>query len=105
MGVSLRNSLTVNTSSARAGCEERPHCPPSNLDVVRPVLVYTLLRVLLFVVAFGVLYLLGLQNLFVLTVVAFLVSGVVSYVLLSKQRDAMSARLSGRLNRSKRHDD
>jgi hypothetical protein len=72
---------------------------------VRPVLVYTLLRVVLFAVTFGVLYLLGLQNLLVLIVVSFLVSGIVSYVLLSKQRDAMSARLSGRLNRSKPHDD
>jgi hypothetical protein len=60
---------------------------------VHPVVVYTLSRLGLFAVALGVLYLIGLRT-FLLFAVAFLVSGVASYILLSKQRDAVSARLS-----------
>ncbi|MEV0195822.1 DUF4229 domain-containing protein [Nonomuraea sp. NPDC050691] len=71
---------------------------------MRPVLVYTLLRIVLFLVTAGLLFLLGLQNLFWLIVVSFLVSGVVSYVLLSKQRDAMSSRLTNKIDRPKPHD-
>lgn len=78
---------------------------PSNLVGVRPVLVYTLLRVLLFVVTGGLLLLLGLSNPFVLIVASFVISGVVSYVLLSKQRDAMSERISNRINRPKPQSD
>ncbi|WP_113701331.1 DUF4229 domain-containing protein [Nonomuraea lactucae] len=72
---------------------------------MRPVLVYTLSRIGLFLVTAGMLYLLGLQNLFWLLAVSFVVSGVASYVLLSKQRDAMSARISGTLDRAKPEDD
>ncbi|NUW33702.1 DUF4229 domain-containing protein [Nonomuraea sp. SMC257] len=71
---------------------------------MRPVLVYTLLRIVLFLVTAGLLFLLGLQNLFWLIVVSFLVSGVVSYVLLSKQRDAMSTRLTKKIDRPDPHD-
>jgi uncharacterized iron-regulated membrane protein len=62
---------------------------------VRAVIVYTLSRLGLFAVALGVLYLLGLRA-FALLAVAFLVSGLASYVLLSKQRDAVSTRISAR---------
>ncbi|NUW44840.1 DUF4229 domain-containing protein [Nonomuraea rhodomycinica] len=72
---------------------------------MRPVLVYTLLRILLFLVTAGLLALLGLHNLFWLIVVSFLVSGVVSYVLLSNQRDAMSSRLTKKLDRPEPRDD
>ncbi|ETK34511.1 hypothetical protein GCM10009530_09720 [Microbispora corallina] len=60
---------------------------------MHPVVVYTLSRLGLFAVALGVLYLVGLRT-FPLLVIAFLVSGVASYVLLSKQRDAVSARIA-----------
>ncbi|MFD9949461.1 DUF4229 domain-containing protein [Nonomuraea sp. NPDC059023] len=72
---------------------------------MHPVLVYTASRIGLFIVTLGVLYLLGLQNPLVLILVAFLISGVASYVLLSKQRDAMSARISDKINRPKPQDD
>jgi hypothetical protein len=72
---------------------------------VRPVLVYTASRIGLFVVTLGVLYLLWPVNLLVLIVVSFLISGIASYVLLSKQRDAMSARISDRIDRPKPQDD
>lgn len=78
---------------------------PSNLEPVRPVLVYTASRIGLFLVTLGVLYLLGLQNVLVLILASFLISGIASYVLLSKQRDAMSRRLSDRIDRPKPHDD
>ncbi|MCK2214659.1 DUF4229 domain-containing protein [Actinomadura sp. ATCC 31491] len=72
---------------------------------MHPVLVYTASRIGLFVVTLGVLRLLGLQNPLVLIAASFLISGVASYVLLSKQRDAMSARISDRLDRPKPQDD
>ncbi|MFC0866364.1 DUF4229 domain-containing protein [Sphaerimonospora cavernae] len=61
---------------------------------MRPVVVYTLSRLGLFAVAVGVLYLVGMRSLLLLAA-AFLVSGLASYVLLSKQRDAVSQRITG----------
>jgi hypothetical protein len=72
---------------------------------VRPVLVYTASRIGLFLVTLGVLFLLGLSNPLALIVASFVISGIASYVLLSKQRDAMSERLSARLERPKSQDD
>ncbi|MEQ4720787.1 MULTISPECIES: DUF4229 domain-containing protein [unclassified Nonomuraea] len=72
---------------------------------MRPVLVYTLSRIGLFAVTLVVLLLLGLQNPLVLIVVSFLISGIASYVLLSKQRDAMSERISNKIDRPKPEDD
>ncbi|MBX6384174.1 MAG: DUF4229 domain-containing protein [Microbispora sp.] len=60
---------------------------------MHPVVVYTLSRLGLFAVALGVLYLVGLRS-YPLLLFAFLVSGLASYVLLSKQRDAVSERLA-----------
>ncbi|MEU6719497.1 DUF4229 domain-containing protein [Nonomuraea sp. NPDC046802] len=70
-----------------------------------PVLVYTLSRIGLFLVTLLVLFLAGLQNPLFLILASFLISGIASYVLLSKQRDAMSARISDRLDRPKAEDD
>lgn len=61
---------------------------------MHPVVVYTLSRLGLFAVALGVLYLVGMRGL-LLFAAAFLVSGLASYVLLSKQRDAVSRRIAG----------
>jgi hypothetical protein len=72
---------------------------------VHPVVVYTASRILLFLVTLGLLALVGLRNPLVLLVASFLISGVASYVLLSKQRDAMSARISDRLDQPKPQDD
>ncbi|GII53619.1 hypothetical protein Pth03_20080 [Planotetraspora thailandica] len=60
---------------------------------MHPVVVYTLSRFGLFAVALAVLYLVGLRT-YLLLAAAFVVSGVVSYVLLSKQRDALSERIA-----------
>lgn len=65
---------------------------------MRSVITYTVSRLLLFAVAFGVLYLLGARGLLAL-VLAFLISGLVSFVLLSKQRDAMSVAVASGLSR------
>ncbi|MEV0162957.1 uncharacterized protein DUF4229 [Nonomuraea fuscirosea] len=72
---------------------------------MRPVLLYTASRLALFLVTLGVLFLLGLQNPIALIVASFLISGIASYVLLSKQRDAVSERLSDRIDRPKPQDD
>ena len=54
-----------------------------------PVIVYTASRLALFALTLVVLYAFGLRQLLLL-LVAVLVSGLLSYVLLSRQRDAMS---------------
>ncbi|MEU7893539.1 DUF4229 domain-containing protein [Nonomuraea sp. NPDC049152] len=72
---------------------------------MRPVLVYTASRISLFVVTLGVLYLLNVRDPLLLIAVAFVISGIASYVLLSKQRDAMSARISDKVDRPKPEDD
>jgi hypothetical protein len=63
---------------------------------MRTAFAYTSARILLFCGATGLLYLIGARGLLLLAL-ALLVSGIVSYVLLSKQRDAMSGALSTRL--------
>ncbi|NUP04322.1 MAG: DUF4229 domain-containing protein [Nonomuraea sp.] len=72
---------------------------------MHPVLVYTASRIGLFVVTLGVLYLVGLQSPLFLIATAFVISGIASYVLLSKQRDAVSQRLSDKIDRPKPQDD
>jgi biopolymer transport protein ExbB/TolQ len=54
-----------------------------------PVVVYTSYRILIFFVTVVVLYAFGLRT-WLLLLVAVLVSGLLSFVLLSRQRDAMS---------------
>jgi hypothetical protein len=63
---------------------------------MRSALAYTSARILLFVAAMGVLYVVGARGL-LLIALALLVSGIVSFVVLSKQRDAMSAAFTGRI--------
>jgi hypothetical protein len=63
---------------------------------MRTALVYTSARFVLFLVALVVLYFAGARGL-LLAALALLVSGIASFVLLSRQRDVMSGALSGRL--------
>lgn len=65
---------------------------------MRSVLAYTAARLLLFAVAFAVLYLLGARGLLA-AAIAVVVSGLLSYVLLSAQRDAMSSTIAGGIAR------
>jgi Protein of unknown function (DUF4229) len=65
-----------------------------------PAVAYTLSRIVLFVVALWVLYLLGARGL-LLVALAALASGLISFVVLSRQRDAMSAAVSDRVRRLK----
>jgi uncharacterized protein DUF4229 len=61
---------------------------------VRPFLVYTASRAGVLAVTIGVLYLIGIHDIFWLIVISFVISGIASYVLLSKQRDAVSEQIS-----------
>ncbi|RCG30381.1 DUF4229 domain-containing protein [Sphaerisporangium album] len=61
---------------------------------MRPFLVYTASRLGLFAVTLGVLFLIGIHNVFWLIVISFVISGMASYVLLSRQRDAVSEQIS-----------
>jgi hypothetical protein len=63
---------------------------------MRVTLAYTSARILLLVVAVILLYLVGARGLLLLAL-AFLVSGIASFVLLSKQRDVMSSALVVRI--------
>jgi hypothetical protein len=63
---------------------------------MRSTIAYTTARILLFVVATVLLYLVGARGILLLAA-AVLVSGIVSYVLLSRQRDKMSAAISTRV--------
>jgi hypothetical protein len=63
---------------------------------MRSTIAYTTARILLFVVVTVLLYLVGARGILLLAA-AVLVSGIVSYVLLSRQRDKMSAAISSRV--------
>jgi hypothetical protein len=68
---------------------------------MRTAFAYSSARILLFVVAVVLLYLVGARGLLLLAL-ALVVSGIASYVLLSKQRDRMSGALSTRLGNGRR---
>ena len=63
---------------------------------MRATFAYTSARILLLVVSVVVLYVVGARGLLLLAL-AFLVSGIASFVLLSRQRDIMSGALLTRL--------
>jgi hypothetical protein len=63
---------------------------------MRTAFAYTSARILLFVAATGLLYLVGARGILLLAL-ALVVSGIASYVLLSNQRDRMSGALTNRL--------
>ena len=63
---------------------------------MRATLAYTSARIVLLVVSLFLLYLAGARGLLLLAL-AFVVSGIASFVLLSRQRDVMSGALMARL--------
>jgi Protein of unknown function (DUF4229) len=68
---------------------------------MRSVLIYSLARLVLFAVTAGVLFLVGARG-FLLLALAVLISGVISFVLLSRQRDAVSSSVTSRAARIRR---
>ena len=58
---------------------------------------YTTARILLFAVVVGLLYIVGARGL-VLVALALLISGVVSFIVLSRQREAMSGAIVSRIS-------
>jgi hypothetical protein len=65
---------------------------------MRSVLIYSLSRLALFAATAGVLFLVGARG-FLLVGLAILISGVISFVLLSRQRDAVSNSVTERAGR------
>jgi hypothetical protein len=65
---------------------------------MRSVLIYSLSRLALFAATAGVLFLVGARGLLLLAL-SILVSGIVSFVLLSRQRDAVSSSVTERASR------
>jgi uncharacterized protein (DUF58 family) len=70
--------------------------------VMRATVAYTCARILLLVISMILLYLAGARGLLLLAL-AFLVSGIVSFVLLSRQRDVMSSALMARIRNGRQH--
>ena len=68
---------------------------------MRTGLAYTSARILLLVVSMVVLYLAGARG-FLLLALAFLVSALASYVLLSKQREVIAGALNRRMSKATR---
>jgi hypothetical protein len=66
---------------------------------MRTGLAYTSARILLFVAATVLLYLVGARGILLLAL-AVIISALASYVLLSRQRDAMAGALQRRLNKA-----
>jgi hypothetical protein len=64
---------------------------------MRATFAYTTARILLFVAATGLLYVAGARGLPLLAL-ALVASGAASYILLSRQRDAMSSALTSRFS-------
>jgi hypothetical protein len=69
---------------------------------MRAVLIYSLSRLALFAATAGVLFLVGARG-FLLLALAILISGVVSFVLLSRQRDAVSSSVTERAGRMRQN--
>lgn len=63
---------------------------------MRSTLAYTAARILLFVISLILLYLVGAHGLLLIGL-ALVISGIVSFVVLSPQRDAMSSALATRI--------
>ena len=63
---------------------------------MRATLAYTAARILLFAAVLGLLYLVGARGL-LLVGLALVISGIVSFIVLSRQRDAMSGAISSRI--------
>jgi hypothetical protein len=63
---------------------------------MRATFAYTTARILLFVVVLGLLYLAHVRGVLLLGL-AVLISGLVSFVVLSRQRDAMSGSITSRI--------
>ena len=68
---------------------------------MRTTLAYTSARILLLVVSIILLYLVGARGLLLLAL-ACVVSGIASFVLLSRQRDVMSSALMARIGTGRR---
>jgi hypothetical protein len=69
---------------------------------MRTVFVYTAARLALFAATAGVLFLVGARG-FLLLALAIAISGVISFVLLSRQRDAVSTSVTDRAARMRRN--
>jgi hypothetical protein len=63
---------------------------------MRATFAYTAARILLFAATLGLLYLVGARGL-LLVALALVISGIVSFVVLSRQRDAMSGVIASRI--------
>jgi Protein of unknown function (DUF4229) len=65
---------------------------------MRATLSYTVLRLAIFAAALGILYLVGARGILLVGIAA-LVSAIISFTLLARQREAMAGSISDRITR------
>jgi Mn2+/Fe2+ NRAMP family transporter len=63
---------------------------------MRATFAYTVARILIFAALFGLLWLIGVRG-FAVFGLALIISGIISFVVLSRQRDVMSGSISARI--------
>ncbi|HUA29262.1 MAG TPA: DUF4229 domain-containing protein [Streptosporangiaceae bacterium] len=63
---------------------------------MRATFAYTVARILIFAALFGLLWVIGVRG-FALFGLALIISGILSFVVLSRQRDAMSGAITSRI--------
>jgi Mn2+/Fe2+ NRAMP family transporter len=63
---------------------------------MRATFAYTAARILIFVALFGLLWVIGVRG-FALFGLALIISGIISFVVLSRQRDVMSGAITSRI--------
>jgi Protein of unknown function (DUF4229) len=68
------------------------------MGTMRATLSYTVLRLAIFAAALGILYLVGARGILLVGVAA-LVSAIISFTFLARQREAMAGSISGRISR------
>lgn len=81
------------------GTLQEANSAPSG-SVGHPILLYTVARILVFLAAAGILYLFGARG-FLLLLLAVIVSGLVSFILLDRLRDRVSERVAARMDASR----
>lgn len=84
--------------------DARDHAPRDDASATasagHPFLLYTVARILVFLAVAGVLYLFGARG-FLLLLLAVIVSGLISFIVLDRLRDRVSERVAARMDASR----
>jgi hypothetical protein len=98
--VSTDEQSQQESPSLPRGADDEPTAPAVVVGPKYPLLLYTLARLGLLIVVGAVLYLAGART-WLLVILAFLISGLLSYVVLGRLRDGVSAKVATRIDASR----